>query len=745
MNRAQLESLTRQWRRHHALRHAGFGLAAGCLGAALLAPWSHAAAGAIGVLAGAIVAWILHRRTPTVSVHAIVAHLNRVEPQLEESAGLWLRSADDLSLVERLQLQRLQAAGIDSSVLAQAEPPRRGRHAAAATLAFSGVVLIGILLVTSDPGGRSAADSRQANSLDSTSPLSVHGSMEIRPPAYLGRSPRHVDAFSADVEEGSTVIWRFSTSSNVGSLELTGTGPHSALSAQALGEGRFEAQEVVRDHRVYQITVLPVGGSPKVLPALHALRVLRDQPPRLTWRLPSLSRTSLAPSNPLPVLPIELLADDDHGMAEVRLVLTVAKGSGEGMRFREQTTVLKGATVPGASHLLYAHTLDLNALGLEPGDELYGHAIGTDNRSPTPNESRTDTRWVTLQGPEAQASDPAVVLSGVKRLPQYFRSQRQLILDTEQLLAERPTLTEAQFRARSENIGIDQKLLRLRYGQFLGEEFEPDAAGAPKEAQAMEWAASIRSPAAADAQQSAAIGRAIEATHAHLPEPNPTGRPLTAQQILAPLTHHHDSAEAATLFDETIKAALRAVLAAMWDAEGFLRTARPEAALPAENRALETLKALQQADRLSVARVSFEPPPIKVEERRLRGELEPIPAVAPGTPSIHRIDADADALRQAIATLGHETPLALSEDLAVKVEERLLRAAQSEPERFLNALQLWRSRRNLPRPLPLEIWRTALWSLVPTTEESPRRVPATNPELASRYLEALSRPTSQQP
>ena len=33
------------------------------------------------------------------------------------------------------------------------------------------------------------------------------------------------------------------------------------------------------------------------------------------------------------------------------------------------------------------------------------------------------------------------------------------------------------FKSQSNEIGFDQKVLRLRYGQFLGEEFETSAGG----------------------------------------------------------------------------------------------------------------------------------------------------------------------------------------------------------------------------------------------------------------------------
>ena len=59
-----------------------------------------------------------------------------------------------------------------------------------------------------------------------------------------------------------------------------------------------------------------------------------------------------------------------------------------------------------------------------------------------------------------------------KVLPAYFRSQRQIILDAEALQKDKRRIAADRFLRRSDEIGVDQRILRLRYGQFLGEEAE---------------------------------------------------------------------------------------------------------------------------------------------------------------------------------------------------------------------------------------------------------------------------------
>jgi hypothetical protein len=67
--------------------------------------------------------------------------------------------------------------------------------------------------------------------------------------------------------------------------------------------------------------------------------------------------------------------------------------------------------------------------------------------------------------------------SGIDIKPEYFRSQRQIIIETEQLLKDRAGLTSEAFNTKSNDLGVDQKLLRLRYGKFLGEETDTEIGG----------------------------------------------------------------------------------------------------------------------------------------------------------------------------------------------------------------------------------------------------------------------------
>lgn len=729
MNRADLERHAARWRARRTLARALVSLAVALL---LAATFDRAVpAFAVALLGGAATWLALRRRTPRLDAAALAAHLDRTHPTLEESASLWLRPAESLELAARLQLRRLDAAwhalpDRDRRV----SPPARHLRRAALACAFSLAVFAGALAWRRPTPPPAVATPAPIAVPQRVPPALVSGSLVIEPPAYLGRPPRRLTALDGEAEEGSALAWEIAVAGDVRAVALHPAGGAAPIAATPLSPGRFAARARLSDTLLYQLALVDAAGTRTLLPAVHTLKALRDQPPRLAWLEPATARTVVDPAS-VTAQSVRLAVTDDHGVADARLVVTVAKGSGEGVKFRERPWPL----VPAADGTTFSAQLAFADLQLEPGDELYLFAEAADRREPEPNRARSETRFVVLRGPAAELADPGVALRGVNRVPQYFRSQRQLIIDTERLLAEQPALAAEKFRARSEDIGLDQKLLRLRYGQFLGEELEPDAGGAPAEARAMSLAARLQGRDPESAARAAAVERAVEAQHRHDENARPTDRPATLEDLRAPFVHNHDSPEAATIFDPALKASLRAVIAAMWEAEGFLRTGRPADALPHEHRALELLKELQQADRVYVKRVGFEPAPLKVDERRLRGELDAIPKTALSAVPLPARRDEIAALHAALAQLDRDGPAA--PEVGAHVDAQLTAAAQREPERFVLALELWR--RSGPRTAAESATlRAALWSLLPAAQAAPQTSPEPAPALARKYFEALA-------
>lgn len=559
-------------------------------------PAALAAALAGGLLAGLGALFQLRRRP--LGPGEVAEHLNRTIPAVEESALLLLADPATLSLLERLQLHRVSAA------LAQAPPPgrhlpdaRRGallRGAAGCTLAAILIALMpGLTGSPTAPAPPAGALARDSVLPGGGGPAVTSVAVVVEPPSYTGRPRRQADDWDLEVEEGATIRWALTTTGGAAAGHLVTTAGDT-IPLRRQGDDRFEVVWMATRSTLYRVLLETADGS--VSGDLdHRLVVVPDLAPVLTIVSPD-RRTEIRPGDPL-LLPVQALANDDHGVDSVAIVATVTKGQGEGVKFREQRLGLGSRERREAGGLLLRQALDLAALGLESGDELYFHLEATDRRTPRPNVSRSETVFVTMVDSTRELLGLGAGVT-LDLPPDFFRSQRQLIIDTERLLADQPTLPRDVFRGRSNDLGLDQGLLRLRYGQFMGDEYEGELVASGRE------------------EHGAAAGED--------PPAPPVVDRITGVAIVDPLAellHDHDDPENATLLAPQIKTKLREAISQMWSAELQLRIAEPRKSLPFQQRALELLQEIRQDARSYVRRVGFDPPPLEPDRRRLTGDL----------------------------------------------------------------------------------------------------------------------------
>jgi hypothetical protein len=208
-------------------------------------------------------------------------------------------------------------------------------------------------------------------------------------------------------------------------------------------------------------------------------------------------------------------------------------------------------------------------------------------------------------------------------MPDYFRSQRQIIIDTEKLLKDKKRISQHDFNSKSNELGYDQKVLRLKYGEFLGEEFETRI-GETEEAISAESEEEDLTKKYAhthdkDNEHNLVPDKkvTIDTHHDHEDDANSN---TTEKSLMDAYAHQHDDAEEATFFNQSIRTKLKAALTEMWDAELYLRLYQPEKSLPYQYKALKLLKEVSNDSRIYVHKTGFDPPPLK-EEKRLTGDL----------------------------------------------------------------------------------------------------------------------------
>ncbi len=621
--RAALASTERRWR-FRRLASVSVRAAAWCLPSVMAALaldrrgmawfWAVVPLVAWGLL---VYRWLRHAlRRP--DPRQIALALDRHREAHEFSSELLLVDEGELPPLARLQRRRverrLQQQLEHGDSPGRAAPPQSGLAATTRWVAGALLAAFAVGWFGARPRAGSAVESPiDPVAVSSRESLGVRSaSVKVEPPAYTRVAPWTAEGLVAVVPEGSRLSWQ---------VEAEGEPDEATLlfdevdrrrlappAASPEDRGRLVAEEVVRQSRLVRLELH--RGDETVSGPLERLEVERDRPPGIVVLEPApyleLAADELGP------LTFRVEVSDDYGAGAVELVATVASGYGELVEFRERRidfdrrlAVETGETTGRRVERL-TRVLDLEALGVAPGVDLFVYVEAFDRREPEPNRVRSATHIVRVPGGGPQSVGLSARLP-VLRVPEFFRSQRQIILDTERLLEQEGKLTAEEFRRRSESLGFDQRALRLRYGGLLGEEF---VSGAP---------AGEGGEAEEHGEHEGELMRLDEM------EGGVAGETEEALEQLAPgLVHEHDSAEIATFFDSEIKDQLKAALAEMWGAEGSLRGVEPRRALPYEYRALSLLKDVQQRSRLYVQKIGFEPPELFPRERRLTGELDEI-------------------------------------------------------------------------------------------------------------------------
>ncbi|MFQ5637602.1 MAG: DUF4175 family protein, partial [bacterium] len=416
------------------------------------------------------VAAILLGDFKSVDEERVAYHLNRTEAELEESCHLLLQTGTGLSFLQRLQRNRI-APVIVKLETAQTLPERPLK-----TAWFFGVLGLVIFAITAFlpassnnlPGADHPGEERAVVLTATPVPreLSITSvDIRIQPPPYTGLPARRSHDFNVRLEENSKISWEVTFNKSVAASHLI----FSDGDTIRLNSHRDTHVGTKRISQPGFYSVAVADSSFRQISKFYRLDVVRDEPPVIVVIEPQ-PRTEFLPGG-RPKITLHALVDDDYSVADAKIFATVTRGSGESIKFREQVIQFDQTLAGKQKNLHLTKTLDLRELALNPGDELYFFVQAEDNKSPAPNRSRSETFFVTLKDTSGLMLSVAAGLA-INPIPEYFRSQRQIIIDTEKLIVDRAEISEDKFKRRSNNLGVDQKALRLRYGQFLGEEFE---------------------------------------------------------------------------------------------------------------------------------------------------------------------------------------------------------------------------------------------------------------------------------
>lgn len=674
----------------------------------------------VAILGLALLAFLAWRRARAFDTPWLVRQLDARRADLDDSTDLLLAPPATLN-----PLQQLQQARVRERLRSQPAPDLRAPwpwpRIAAVWVAAMVVIALALLWPARGVDSTTLAPSDEVAPSVPGIPHLVAQRLHVAPPAYTGLAARSEATLDAKAPVGSRLTWtlRFEPQPSSAALVF-----HDDQRIALTRDGdTWQATHVLAKSTLYRVVAAGTEGLPPT--KLRRLDAIPDRVPEVKVLAPDrgLSLVTVGQTR----WPLSFEARDDYGVAPTAMLkLTLAQGSGENIAFKEQTMTLRG-TGPATARR-FAASLDLKALGMAVGDDLIAQLTVQDTRSPSPQRAQSPgliLRWPADLGQESTGLEGLVK----KVMPAYFRSQRQIIIDAEALQKQKRSLAADTFVNRADAIGVDQRILRLRYGQFLGEEAEGEPQPPPTNDADADHADD-------DGHEHAAEATQTDDGHGHDQATSATGAGFGREaDVLEAYGHTHDHAEAATLLDPETRATLKKALDQMWQSELHLRQGHPDQALPFAYKALEYIKQVQQATRIYLARVGPELPPID-ETRRLGGDRTGIAPRALG-PLARPQDGDAPAPTRAWTSLAND---GVPADMA-----------------DLDALQAWLRDNEARVPYALDLFaaidevrgdpactscrqrlRALLWS---ASAQPPAQVPRRGAadETGRRYLDALMR------
>jgi len=571
----------------------------------------------IGGLTFLITLWLL--KPWQISIIHASSLIDRHFDDAEYSTGLLLKSPEDLSLISQLQQQKVVQLLSKSKAAMPPHNLSRGLFFAIA-LGATGLLISYVLPINEVSGSADQIIKEQTETPISEAkkplmPKLTSTQLQIKPPAYTGLKSSRSEDLNINAVEGSRVFWSLITNDVVDEVWLEVAG-HESRPMKKQGRS-FTANAKLQEDGFYNFKLTASHGAIKTT-KLYQIKVVKDLAPEVSIKgIDQYTDFSFGESKKVS---FRSEVKDDYGLTEAYIIATVSKGSGESVKFREEKLDFENQKIAGRKSVSLSKTIDLDQMDMTPGDELYFYVEAIDNRFPEKQKTRTETYFLTISDTTEIEFSLAGSL-GVDLMPEYFRSQRQLIIDTEKLISERGEIKQKDFNFTSNELGYDQKALRLKYGQFMGVEDESGIAietndGAHEGGEESEGSEDDPLSEYSHDHDGDNEHNLVADDHEHEGEEG-------EDDPLDEFMHDHDDPEEATLYTQSTRSMLKQAMAEMWDAELYLRLYQPEKSLPYQYKALKLIKKIKNHARIYVHRIGFDPPPIK-EESRLTGELDEV-------------------------------------------------------------------------------------------------------------------------
>lgn len=620
-----------------------------------------AIAGVMLFILGIMTKLVLIKRSKNyhnITLKNLIAHLNSRFELLEQSAQLLLQEQDKLSNLEELQQSKvlvrlndiLQQSQIDDAEITPKFDKRKFilRNVSLFFSLITFFIFIQfnlidkalLLLDSADNNIHEIYDKNQnqnQNEQSNTVVQLLSTKVTVTPPSYSVAEGQPAELTSqvlnVDTLVGSKVRWQLTISEqNANVFLIFSNGEQHQLIIQT--DGTFQVELTLHKSMVYHVAAKDQASEViEAISDVFRINLTPDNAPKIRFINPKSTITEYG-KNAVPELFTEVQISDDFALTDIHIKASIAKGSGEGVKFRDENFTFDSNTMVNAKQHYYK-TWSIEELAMEPGDELYFSIVATDNREPEYQQTRSETKIIRWLDEEQTGINADGIL--IDFMPEYFKSQRQIIIETLALIEDKLDLDRKSFNQKSELLGVAQSALKEKYGQYLGDEVErqenevtesDDSHHDNHDTEHIKPKIHIHDEQGGSANAVISANKTVNPSgnsghehESHGSENNSQGS--ARMELINKYGHNHEDSDVGVMTSQDPRALMKKSLANMWQAELHLMLSEPELALPFEQQALKLLNLARKAERIYVKRLGFEPPPV-TEHRRYQGEQSDI-------------------------------------------------------------------------------------------------------------------------
>ena len=398
----------------------------------------------LGIVAFAMVGWIYSTYRPGYrDVLSLAHHQNQ---SLEFSAELIEGIGDSTNLLTRLQGLKAQKAFAQFDY-SYAFPKKYVFLNVLVVMTFLGTIYTSSIITKSHSQQPMNQSTQEVDGLivDEATPDNPELEMRIYPPGYTHISSSIIAGLrSVEVVQGSVISWEAKGTASYDKAYLLFSDLDTILIS--------DDQNYTRRMQSSDYFKLGLITSEEMYESdIYSIEVIPDEKPEVAIvGIEEYTRLDFGRHH---LIDFSMRISDDYGLSEASISATVAKGSGEAVKFRERIFDIP-SFIPGKRTFEGKFQFSTEALNMQPGDELYFYVRARDNCSFEAQWSKSLTHFVLIQDTTAMTTSFASGMQ-VDIMPEFFRSQRQIIIDSERLLAERSSISKDSFNRASNALGYD--------------------------------------------------------------------------------------------------------------------------------------------------------------------------------------------------------------------------------------------------------------------------------------------------